>query len=148
MFTGIIEELGTVKDIGITGNSAQIKLSAEKVLENTRIGDSIAVNGVCLTVTGITSEGWNNTEGQCLAYIASQPVWDLLDCGDQNNMLIHLDGHAILRPDMETILDYCDVHLSGIPPEGARGGPARMKGNLFLQNNRALLDPLFEPYLP
>ena len=101
-----------------------------------------------IIVTGITSEGWNNTEGQCLAYIASQPVWDLLDCGDQNNMLIHLDGHAILRPDMETILDYCDVHLSGIPPEGARGGPARMKGNLFLQNNRALLDPLFEPYLP
>ena len=105
-------------------------------------------NGHLIIVTGITSEGWNNTEGQCLAYIASQPVWDLLDCGDQNNMLIHLDGHAILRPDMETILDYCDVHLSGIPPEGARGGPARMKGNLFLQNNRALLDPLFEPYLP
>ena len=59
MFTGIIEELGTVKDIGITGNSAQIKLSAEKVLENTRIGDSIAVNGVCLTVTGITSDGFS-----------------------------------------------------------------------------------------
>ncbi len=59
MFTGIIEELGTVKDIGITGNSAQIKLSAEKVLENTRIGDSIAVNGICLTVTGITSDGFS-----------------------------------------------------------------------------------------
>lgn len=59
MFTGIIEELGTVKDIGITGNSAQIKLSAEKVLENTRTGDSIAVNGVCLTVTGITSDGFS-----------------------------------------------------------------------------------------
>ncbi len=97
-----------------------------------------------IVVTGITSEGWNNTEGQCLAYIAAQPVWDLLGCGEQNNMLIHLDGHAILRPDMETILDYCDVHLRG---QEATRGLDRMKGNLFLRDNRDVLDPLFAPYL-
>ena len=54
-----------------------------------------------IVITGITSEGWNNTEGQCLAYIASQPVWDLLGAGDQNNMIIHLAGHAILPPDLD-----------------------------------------------
>lgn len=58
MFTGIIEELGTVRDIGISGSSGQITLAADKVLENTRIGDSIAVNGVCLTVTRLTSDGF------------------------------------------------------------------------------------------
>ena len=100
-----------------------------------------------IVVTGMTSEGWNNTEGQCLAYIASQPVWDLLGCGGQNNMIIHLDGHAILRSDMELILDYCDVYLRGVSPENVAGDLSRMKGNLFLQNNREVLDPVFSCYL-
>ena len=59
MFTGIIEELGTIKDIGIAGNSGTISIKASRVLENTRIGDSIAVNGVCLTVTHISSDGFS-----------------------------------------------------------------------------------------
>ena len=96
-----------------------------------------------IVVTGMTSEGWNNTEGQCLAYIKAQPVWDLLGCSDQNNMIIHLDGHAILPSDMEIILDYCDVHLAGVPRESVSSGFSQMKGNLFLQENRAVLDPLF-----
>lgn len=100
-----------------------------------------------IVVTGITSEGWNNTEGQCLAWAASQPVWDLLGIGDRNNMIIHLDGHAVLRSDMEMILDYCDVHLRGISPDEIRSDLGRMKGNLFLEDNRDRLDRFFAPYL-
>ena len=100
-----------------------------------------------ILVTGIVSEGWNNTEGQCLAYAASQPVWDLLDCGEQNNMIIHLDGHAILHTDMEMILDYCDVCLTGKQRADFRMLQDKMRGNLFLQDNRDRLDPLFGPYL-
>jgi len=55
MFTGIIEEKGTIQNISISGVSGSIKIMASKVLENTRIGDSIAVNGVCLTVTEMDS---------------------------------------------------------------------------------------------
>ena len=47
MFTGIIEELGTVKQ----ATQKQLSISARKVLEGTQLGDSIDVNGVCLTVT-------------------------------------------------------------------------------------------------
>ena len=50
MFTGIIEEVGTVKGFAINGSSGRIKIKAKKVLEGTKLGDSIAVNGVCLTV--------------------------------------------------------------------------------------------------
>lgn len=50
MFTGIIEEVGTVKEIKRSGNSSFIRIQAKKVLEDVHIGDSIAVNGVCLTV--------------------------------------------------------------------------------------------------
>ena len=100
-----------------------------------------------IMVTGITSEGWNNTEGQCLAFAASQPVWDLLGCGEQNNMIIHLDGHAILRTDMEMILDYCDEHLLHKPVKDMQDKAQQMKGELFLRYNREVLDPLFAPYL-
>lgn len=55
MFTGIIEEIGTIKSINSTGISSQLCISANKILEDTKIGDSIAVNGVCLTVTSIKS---------------------------------------------------------------------------------------------
>lgn len=51
MFTGIIEEIGSIKGISKGANSAVLTLSAKKVLEDVNLGDSIAVNGVCLTVT-------------------------------------------------------------------------------------------------
>jgi len=50
MFTGIIEELGTVNYIERGPHSAQISIKAAKVLEDVKLGDSIAINGVCLTV--------------------------------------------------------------------------------------------------
>lgn len=96
-----------------------------------------------ILVTGITSEGWNNTEGQCLAWRASQPAWDLLGAGENNNLLIHLDGHAILPSDMEAILDYCDLRLLG----RTDAEPPAMDGALFLVHNRDVLDPAFAPYL-
>ncbi len=58
MFTGIIEELGVIKNISIKGSSGSISIKAKTVLENTKIGDSIAVNGICLTVTSMTSDGF------------------------------------------------------------------------------------------
>lgn len=58
MFTGIVEELGTIKNISIQGTSGQIVIKAGKVLEGTRIGDSIAVNGICLTVISLQQDGF------------------------------------------------------------------------------------------
>ena len=51
MFTGIIEEVGTVSRVQRSGSSSFIEIQAKKVLEDVHLGDSIAVNGVCLTVT-------------------------------------------------------------------------------------------------
>lgn len=50
MFTGIVEELGKVADLKILPDSAHLTIEGSKVLEGTQIGDSIAVNGICLTV--------------------------------------------------------------------------------------------------
>lgn len=56
MFTGIIEETGTVQSVTKGKASAVLTIEADKVLEGTRVGDSIAVNGVCLTATAIAGK--------------------------------------------------------------------------------------------
>ena len=58
MFTGIVEEKGTIRYIQLTGESGVLAVKAKKVLEGTKIGDSIAVNGICLTVTSLQSDGF------------------------------------------------------------------------------------------
>lgn len=54
MFTGIIEEIGSIANIQRTGESFVLTIEAKKVLEDVHLGDSIAVNGVCLTVTSFS----------------------------------------------------------------------------------------------
>jgi len=54
MFTGIIEEIGTVKSFKTISENAEIEVECLKVLEDTKIGDSIAINGVCQTVISMT----------------------------------------------------------------------------------------------
>lgn len=54
MFTGIVEEVGRIKKIERNTVSARITIEAEKILEDVKEGDSIAVNGICLTVTSFT----------------------------------------------------------------------------------------------
>lgn len=58
MFTGIIEEIGTVKDFTQTSNGAEITISCKKVLSDTKIGDSIAINGVCKTVVEMSENAF------------------------------------------------------------------------------------------
>ena len=58
MFTGIVEELGTVKKIKKGANSAVFTIEAEKILDDLKIGDSVAVNGICLTVTACLKDGF------------------------------------------------------------------------------------------
>lgn len=58
MFTGIIEEVGTVRGVRPGSATAGLDIAATVVTGETRIGDSIAVNGVCLTVTAVTPSGF------------------------------------------------------------------------------------------
>lgn len=62
MFTGIVEEIGKVKNVQRGAKSITFCIEASKVLEDTKIGDSICTNGVCLTVTDISpaaeGKGW------------------------------------------------------------------------------------------
>lgn len=59
MFTGIVEEVGTIRQIKHGRHSAVLTIQAKTVLEGTGIGDSIAVNGICLTVTQLFPDGFS-----------------------------------------------------------------------------------------
>lgn len=59
MFTGIIEELGKVKSISKNAKESRIYIDCSKVLEDVCVGDSIAVNGVCLTVVDYSLNGFS-----------------------------------------------------------------------------------------
>ena len=55
MFTGIVEELGTIKSIRANAQGLDIIISAEKIFDDLKVGDSVSVNGCCQTVTSL----WN-----------------------------------------------------------------------------------------
>jgi riboflavin synthase len=59
VFTGIVEEVGTLVSRDDSADSAVLQVRAARVLEDVALGDSIAVNGVCLTVTGVEDGVWS-----------------------------------------------------------------------------------------
>jgi riboflavin synthase len=58
MFTGIIEEVGQVKSLQHSQNTTTLQVEANKILEGLQLGDSVAVNGVCLTVRRKAARGF------------------------------------------------------------------------------------------
>jgi len=95
MFTGIVEEIGVVRRAG----QDRLTFEARKVHEGTRIGDSIAVNGVCLTVVSLGNQGFSvNVMPETLR----RTNLGILHYGDQVNLeraLVlggRLGGHLVL----------------------------------------------------
>ena len=59
MFTGIIEEVGRIEKMSRYGQAIRLSIQANLILTETKVGDSIAVNGICLTVTDLTSSSFS-----------------------------------------------------------------------------------------
>lgn len=83
MFTGIIEEIGTVKQMIPGKESYRLTVSAQKVLEGTKIGDSIATNGICLTVTAIHG---NSFDADVMAETVRRTNLSSLHAGSRVNL--------------------------------------------------------------
>lgn len=99
MFTGIIEEIGEVLGIEAHGDSAVLTLRAAKVAHGIAHGASIAVNGVCLTVTG--ADGASQLSFDVMAETLKRSVIGTLKPGDKVNLEravradSRLDGHVV-----------------------------------------------------
>jgi riboflavin synthase len=59
MFTGIIEEIGQIKKITQNNQAMQLTITAKVIMSDIKLGDSIAINGVCLTVTSFNNDSFN-----------------------------------------------------------------------------------------
>ncbi|MBR3771670.1 MAG: riboflavin synthase [Clostridium sp.] len=83
MFTGIIEEIGTLKAIVNTRTSARLLIQADYILSDIAIGDSIAVNGVCLTVCNYTK---NSFEADVMHETLNRTAFSSLQNGSRVNL--------------------------------------------------------------
>lgn len=83
MFTGLIEEIGTVAAITGAANSARITINARSILKDIKIGDSISTNGVCLTVTEFKPGGFTV---DVMAETMRRCNLSLLAAGDEVNL--------------------------------------------------------------
>lgn len=83
MFTGIIEETGQIRAITRHAVSARLMVSSQKVMEDIRVGDSVAVNGVCLTATELVDGGFCT---DVMAETLSKTNLGTLKVGDKVNL--------------------------------------------------------------
>lgn len=118
MFTGIVEEVGTVRRILPSTRAGQLVISCKRVLEDVHFGDSIAVNGVCLTVTSFTSEEFTadvmpetlkrSNLGQLKAGDPVDLERAMAACGRFGGHIVsgHIDGTGVIsgiRPDQNAV---------------------------------------------
>jgi riboflavin synthase len=83
MFTGIVEELGTVEALERQSDAVRLTVRADEVLADAALGDSIAVNGVCLTVSTLTSRSWTS---DVMAETLAKTGLGALAVGDRVNL--------------------------------------------------------------
>lgn len=98
MFTGLVAELGTVQKLARQGNSYHLTVSAKKIMANLKIGDSVAVNGACLTVVKMSGDGFTADvmpETVRLTNIGSLNAGDKVNLERTLRLCDGLDGHIV-----------------------------------------------------
>jgi riboflavin synthase len=86
MFTGIVEEVGTVVTLRRRGDSALLAVACETVVADTRVGDSISANGVCLTVTELSAGGAKGFTADLMGETVERTALADLVAGDPVNL--------------------------------------------------------------
>lgn len=83
MFTGLIEEIGSIKSISKGGKSIRLSISATKIMGDVKLGDSIATNGICLTVVSFNTTGFS---ADVMPETMSRTNFDKLAAGSRVNL--------------------------------------------------------------
>lgn len=115
MFTGLVEEIGEVISINSGDKSIKIKIKASKVLENAKIGDSIATNGVCLTAVEIKN---NYFVADCMHETVKRTNLKRLKSGDKVNLEKSLTFSSLLGGHLVTGDVDCEGKIISIYKEG------------------------------
>ncbi|MFZ2780378.1 MAG: riboflavin synthase [Leptotrichiaceae bacterium] len=119
MFTGLIQEMGEILSIKGSSQSKKIKIKAKKVLENVKIGDSIATNGVCLTVTSFSKDYF---EADVMNETIERSTLKRLLSGSK----VNLEKSLTLNDFLGGHLVYGDVDCEGIIKKITKVGIAKI----------------------
>ncbi len=98
MFTGIIEEVGTLRAVRPGQKSCRLEISADRVLQGTQVGDSICTSGICLTVTSLTPDSFT---ADVMAETMRRTKLSSLKAGDRVNLeralqpVSRMGGHIV-----------------------------------------------------
>lgn len=98
MFTGIIEETGSIKSVKKAKVSASIRISAKKIVNDLKVGDSINTNGVCLTVTSFDQKGFEvdvMAETMRLTNLSNATTGTLVNLERALRLSDRLGGHMV-----------------------------------------------------
>ena len=98
MFTGIIEEIGIIKGFTKKNTGTEITVQCSKVLEGTKIGDSISINGCCQTVTKITQDSFCadvSTETLNISTLGSYKTGDKINLERALTPTSRMGGHIV-----------------------------------------------------
>ncbi len=98
MFTGIVEETGRVKSFTAASNGAEITVECRNVLEETKIGDSIAINGVCQTVTEMSDNTFSakiSDETLNITTLGSLKTGEIVNLERALTLSSRLGGHIV-----------------------------------------------------
>lgn len=99
MFTGLIEEIGHVLKVQPISGGKRIKISAEKIMDDVKVDDSVCVNGVCLTATGTEPKAfWTDAVG---ATLSKSTLLNIREGAEVNlersvRLMDRLGGHLVL----------------------------------------------------
>ena len=98
MFTGLIEGLGTISSIRSSGQGRRLVVTADYVLENCRIGDSIAVNGACLTAVSVSEKRFEvdvSPETLRTTTLGSAKIGERVNLERSLRLSDRIDGHLV-----------------------------------------------------
>ena len=99
MFTGIVEELGKIRSIQVKSQDATLEIQATDVLSDAKIGDSIAIDGACLTIRFLTSEAFTvdvSAETLRKTTLGERKVGDPVNLERSLRLSDRLGGHLVL----------------------------------------------------
>ena len=130
MFTGIVEEVGTVVAREEQADSSVLRIRAATVLEDVKLGDSIAVNGVCLTVTAVDGDMWSTdvmAETLRRSSLGAATAGAAVNLERAVTLHTRLGGHMVQghvdgvgRVHSRTPSEHWEVVRIALPPELAR----------------------------
>ena len=113
MFTGIIEELGTIRSIQIKSQDATLEIHVTDVLSDAKVGDSISVDGACLTIRFLTSETFTvdvSAETLRRTTLGERKVGEQVNLERSLRLSDRLGGHLVLGhvDEVATIRSWTD----------------------------------------